>query len=193
MRDYVVDQLKTSVIPKLEQVSGKKYDEDRLKELLARSAQAEDDLVWVLESAKTQAVADRRLLRRNLLPRPDLLVVQRDAGRGGVLPSPARRGRGDDSIRAWVRSRRMARSTKERYQGRGRGAAELDPLPRVLEDVRRRRAPSSSPRPTPRSAASTTTVFATIRAARWRPSPSTAWGVTRISIYPAASRCSRAT
>jgi len=52
MRDYVVDQLKTKVIPKLEQVSGKKYDEDRLSEMLARSAQAEEDLVWVLESAK---------------------------------------------------------------------------------------------------------------------------------------------
>ncbi|MEJ2084055.1 MAG: benzoyl-CoA reductase subunit B [Acidobacteriota bacterium] len=52
MRRYVVDQLKTKVIPALEKVSGKPYDEDRLKELLARSAQAEDDLVWVLESAK---------------------------------------------------------------------------------------------------------------------------------------------
>jgi benzoyl-CoA reductase subunit B len=52
MRTYVVDQLREKVIPELERVSGQKYDEDRLKELLARSAQAEDDLVWVLESAK---------------------------------------------------------------------------------------------------------------------------------------------
>jgi benzoyl-CoA reductase subunit B len=52
MRTYVVDQLKTAVIPKLEEVTGRKYDEDRLRELLARSAQAEDDLVWVLQSAK---------------------------------------------------------------------------------------------------------------------------------------------
>lgn len=52
MLDYVVDQLKTKVIPKLEDLSGKKYDEDRLGELLANSAKAEDDLVWVLESAK---------------------------------------------------------------------------------------------------------------------------------------------
>lgn len=52
MRDYVVKQLKEEVIPALERISGKRYDEDRLKELLARSAQAEDDLVWVLESAK---------------------------------------------------------------------------------------------------------------------------------------------
>ncbi len=52
MRDYVVDQLKQKVIPALEQATGKSYDEDRLKELLARSAQAEDDLVAVLQSAK---------------------------------------------------------------------------------------------------------------------------------------------
>jgi benzoyl-CoA reductase subunit B len=52
MRTYVVDQLKSAVIPKLEEITGRPYDEDRLKALLARSAQAEDDLVWVLQSAK---------------------------------------------------------------------------------------------------------------------------------------------
>jgi benzoyl-CoA reductase subunit B len=54
MRDYVVEQLKNTVIPALEKVSGKRYDEDRLKELLTRSAKAEDDVVWVLESAKNK-------------------------------------------------------------------------------------------------------------------------------------------
>jgi len=52
MRDYVVEQLRREVIPALERVSGRRYDEDRLREHLARSAAAEDDLVWVLESAK---------------------------------------------------------------------------------------------------------------------------------------------
>jgi benzoyl-CoA reductase subunit B len=52
MREYVVKQLRDVVIPMLEQVSGRKYDEDRLREHLARSAAAEDDLVWVLESAR---------------------------------------------------------------------------------------------------------------------------------------------
>ena len=51
-RDYIVQQLKTDVIPMLEQVSGRKYDEGRLREMMQLSAQAEDDLVWVLESAK---------------------------------------------------------------------------------------------------------------------------------------------
>jgi benzoyl-CoA reductase subunit B len=52
MRRYVVDQLEREVIPMLERVSGRRYDEDRLKAMLALSARAEDDLVWVLESAK---------------------------------------------------------------------------------------------------------------------------------------------
>ena len=51
-RDYIVEQLKSEVIPKLEQISGRKYDEDRLREMLKLSAKAEDDLVFVLESAK---------------------------------------------------------------------------------------------------------------------------------------------
>ncbi|HEV2719932.1 MAG TPA: benzoyl-CoA reductase subunit B [Thermoanaerobaculia bacterium] len=53
-RQYVIDQLRSEVIPKLEQVSGRAFDEDRLHEMLALSAKAEDDLVWVLESAKNK-------------------------------------------------------------------------------------------------------------------------------------------
>jgi len=52
MRDYVVKQLEEDVIPKLEKVSGVKFDIDRLRELLRESSKAEDDLVWVLQSAK---------------------------------------------------------------------------------------------------------------------------------------------
>jgi benzoyl-CoA reductase subunit B len=51
-RDYIVQQLRSEVIPQLERVSGRRYDEDRLREMLRLSAQAEDDLVWVLESAR---------------------------------------------------------------------------------------------------------------------------------------------
>ncbi|MFI5150013.1 MAG: benzoyl-CoA reductase subunit B [Bacteroidia bacterium] len=49
---YMVKQLKEEVIPKMEQVSGKKYDEARLSKMLANSAKAEDLLVKILESAK---------------------------------------------------------------------------------------------------------------------------------------------
>ena len=52
MRDYIVKQLKDEVIPTLEKVSGVKFDIDRLRGYLAESAKAEDDLVWMLESAK---------------------------------------------------------------------------------------------------------------------------------------------
>jgi benzoyl-CoA reductase subunit B len=52
MRDYVVQQLKTDVIPALERISGRAYDEEKLRAHLALSAEAEDDLVWVLQSAR---------------------------------------------------------------------------------------------------------------------------------------------
>jgi benzoyl-CoA reductase subunit B len=52
MRDYMVKQLKDEVIPALERVSGIKFDIDRLRGYLKESAKAEDDLVWVLQSAK---------------------------------------------------------------------------------------------------------------------------------------------
>lgn len=54
MRTYIVKQLKEEVIPTLERVSGVKFDIDRLRGYLAESARAEDDFVWVLESAKNK-------------------------------------------------------------------------------------------------------------------------------------------
>ncbi|HSD21591.1 MAG TPA: benzoyl-CoA reductase subunit B [Anaeromyxobacter sp.] len=54
MRDYIVKQLKDEVIPALEKVSGVKFDIDRLRQYMRESARAEDDLVWLLESAKTK-------------------------------------------------------------------------------------------------------------------------------------------
>ncbi len=54
MIQYMVRQLRDEVIPKLERVSGVKFDIDRLRERLARSAQAEDDLVYVLRSARNR-------------------------------------------------------------------------------------------------------------------------------------------
>src|SRR5665647_1050585 len=52
MRDYVVKQIKESVIPSLERVSGVKFDIDRLRQYMKESAKAEEDLVQVLQSAK---------------------------------------------------------------------------------------------------------------------------------------------
>jgi len=52
MRQYVVNQLKDEVIPALEKLAGKKLDMAELQRRLRLSAQAEDDLVAVWESAK---------------------------------------------------------------------------------------------------------------------------------------------
>jgi len=54
MRGYVIDQLETEVIPKLEKVTGTKYDEDKLRQHLELSAKAEEGLVAVLDSAKNR-------------------------------------------------------------------------------------------------------------------------------------------
>jgi benzoyl-CoA reductase subunit B len=54
MREYVVKQLKETVIPALERVSGVKFDIDRLRQYMRESAKAEDDLVKVLQSAKNR-------------------------------------------------------------------------------------------------------------------------------------------
>jgi benzoyl-CoA reductase subunit B len=54
MRSYIVKQLREEVIPTLERVSGVRFDIDRLREYLRESARAEDDFVWVLESAKAK-------------------------------------------------------------------------------------------------------------------------------------------
>jgi benzoyl-CoA reductase subunit B len=52
MRAYVVEQLQREVIPQLERLTGRSYDEAKLSAHLARSARAEDDLVYALGSAR---------------------------------------------------------------------------------------------------------------------------------------------
>jgi benzoyl-CoA reductase subunit B len=54
MTEYMVKQLKGEVIPKLERISGVKFDIDRLRENLKKSVKAEDDLVRVLQSSKNK-------------------------------------------------------------------------------------------------------------------------------------------
>ncbi len=51
-RAYVAAQIRKELIPALERITGRPYDEDRLRENLVRSAAAEDDLVAVLQSAR---------------------------------------------------------------------------------------------------------------------------------------------
>jgi benzoyl-CoA reductase subunit B len=51
-REYMIRQLREQVIPALEKATGRAYDEEKLKERLRLSAQAEDDLVAVLQAGK---------------------------------------------------------------------------------------------------------------------------------------------
>jgi len=51
-RAYVARQIRETLVPALEKVTGRPYDEEKLRESLALSARAEDDLVAVLQSAK---------------------------------------------------------------------------------------------------------------------------------------------
>ena len=51
---YMVKQLKDDVIPKMEKVSGKKFDQERLSRMMVNSAKAEDLLVKILESAQNK-------------------------------------------------------------------------------------------------------------------------------------------
>ncbi len=52
MRNYVVEQLRQKVVPALEAAAGKRLDRDALRERLARSRRAEDDLVAVWDAAR---------------------------------------------------------------------------------------------------------------------------------------------
>jgi benzoyl-CoA reductase subunit B len=54
MSEYVVRQIREELIPVLEKVSGQKFDEERLREMLGESAKAEDGLVTALESARNK-------------------------------------------------------------------------------------------------------------------------------------------
>jgi benzoyl-CoA reductase subunit B len=54
MTEYVADQLRTKVIPALEKVTGRPYDEVRLSAMLALSAEAEAEMTWCLQSGKTR-------------------------------------------------------------------------------------------------------------------------------------------
>jgi len=54
MTEYMVKQLKEVVIPKMEKVSGKKLDKEKLKEILRNSAKAEELIVKIFESTKNR-------------------------------------------------------------------------------------------------------------------------------------------
>ncbi|MFZ4590171.1 MAG: benzoyl-CoA reductase subunit B [Ignavibacteria bacterium] len=54
MTQYMVKQLKEDVIPKMEKVSGKKFDESKLKQTLAESVKVEDLIVKIFDTTKNR-------------------------------------------------------------------------------------------------------------------------------------------
>lgn len=54
MTRYMVNQLKEEVIPKMEKVSGQKYDEDKLKGLLGNAVKTEDLIVNIFNTTKNK-------------------------------------------------------------------------------------------------------------------------------------------
>ncbi|MCP3931266.1 MAG: benzoyl-CoA reductase subunit B [Bacteroidetes bacterium] len=52
MSNYMVEQFKEVVIPKMEKVSGIKYDEEKLKKILHHAKEAEDYIVKIFDSTK---------------------------------------------------------------------------------------------------------------------------------------------
>jgi len=175
MVSYVVKQLKEEVIPKLERVSGVKFDIDRLRENLARSAQAEEDFVWVLESAKAK-------------PSPI------DAYFGGVYYIgpifTAFRGTEDaieyyGLLRAEI-AERLATCPMSAI-GWWWKVRPTGPASATSGRCSMRKARWWSPAPTPRSAGCTTRASAMTRIIRWKASPSTASAATPTATCPRAS------
>jgi benzoyl-CoA reductase subunit B len=54
MTAYMVKQLKEEVIPKMEQVSGNRYDEEKLKCILRNSSKVEDYIVKIFDTTKNR-------------------------------------------------------------------------------------------------------------------------------------------
>ena len=191
MRNYVVKQLKEEVIPALERVSGVKFDIDRLRENLRNSAEAEDNLVWVLQSAKnvrspidayfggvyyigpifTAFRGTRDAVEYYAILRGE--IEQRIAdGKGPVTPEGDME---EEKYRWW-------------WKGRPTGPASA-----TSGRCSTTRARWWSPAPTPRWAASTTSASATIPTIRWKPWPTTAWAATPTAICPSGWTCWRTT
>ncbi len=100
MRDYVVKQIKETVIPTLERISGVKFDIDRLRQYMRESAEGRGGPGPRAAVGEKSPVADRRLFRRGLLHRADLHRVPRHAGGDRVLPRAARGNRAARARRA---------------------------------------------------------------------------------------------
>ena len=136
MVEYMVEQLKEEVIPKLERVSGVKFDIDRLRESLKKSVKAEDDLVHVLQSAKNSPRRSTPISAPSIYIGP-IFGAFRGHRRRHRLCQFLREEVEDRLARAWGRSRLTATWARKSTGSWSRGRRTIR-LPPVLEDVLRR-------------------------------------------------------
>jgi hypothetical protein len=137
MRDYVVKQLKETVIPTLERVSGVKFDIDRLRQYMRESVKAEDDLVRVLQSAKNRPSPIDGYFGAVYYIGPIFTAFR---GTPEATSTTRRCAPRSTSACAWAGpGHARGRHGRGEVPPGGRGPAELDQLPRLLEDVLRRR------------------------------------------------------
>ena len=108
MREYVVKQLKETVIPTLERISGVKFDIDRLREYMRESAKAEEDLVKVLQSAKNRPSPIDGYFGAVYYIGPIFTAFRGTPEATDVLPHAARGDRGAGARWARARSRPTA-------------------------------------------------------------------------------------
>ena len=180
MREYVVKQLKETVIPTLERISGVKFDIDRLRQYMRESAEGRG------RSRRRAAVGEEPARRRSTATSAPSTTSARSSPRSAACPRRpsttaccARRS-SSACAKARVRSRRTARWAR-RSTGWSSKARRTGPASATSGRCSTTRARSSSRRPTRRSAASTTSASATMPTIRWSRSPTTASAATRTS------------
>ncbi len=177
MREYVVRQLKDTVIPTLERISGVKFDIDRLRQYMRESVKAEEDLVAVLQSAKNRPSPIDGYFGAVYYIGPIFTAFRGTPEATQYYRVLRQRDRGARASRQGPGHARGRHGRRE-VPPRRRGPAQLDQLPRLLEDVLRRGRGGGLLAPTPRSAACTTSASATIRTIRSSRWPTTAWAAT---------------
>jgi benzoyl-CoA reductase subunit B len=153
---------------------------------------AEDDLVWVLESAKHRR---RRSTRTSAASTTSDRSSRAFRGTEAAIEYYRElRAEVEERMRRSARapSRPTASSKQEKYRVVVEGPPNWTSFREFWKMFATRARWSSRP-PTRRSAASTTTASGTTRPGRSRRSPSTAWAATRTSTCRRASTCSRAT
>jgi benzoyl-CoA reductase subunit B len=138
MRDYVVKQLKEEVIPTLEKSPASSSTSTGCASTCAESVKAEDDLVWVLQSAKNRPSPIDGYFGARVLHRPDLHRLPGHARSHAVLPPL--RAEIDERVRLGLGPvTPKAPWANQKYRLVVEGPPNWTSFRELLEDVLRRR------------------------------------------------------